>query len=203
MHSSPSVRPPPLSPSYIQIFSSAPRSETPSICVLPLMREIKFHVRVKQAKWERILFVRFKLCFWRSVYEYPSIHRFHSDSFSVPLTWMEILQQSWCWYVFISLLGYDWILLQLSYIFRLSSHCWFHHVFPIILLFQQETNSREWSFTYNSVHRITVSNSCGTIAVTSCCTRSKRNSASQIERYKILTPFRGALPKWMFFFFVS
>jgi hypothetical protein len=38
----------PFPVSYIQIFSSAPCSKTPSICVLPLVSQIKFHAHTKQ-----------------------------------------------------------------------------------------------------------------------------------------------------------
>jgi len=38
----------PLPPSWVQIFSSAPCSHTPSVSVLPLVWEINFHTHTKQ-----------------------------------------------------------------------------------------------------------------------------------------------------------
>jgi hypothetical protein len=53
----------PLHPSYVQIFPSAPCSQTPSVCVLPLMWQTKFHTHTKQQV--KLYFVYFKLYVFR------------------------------------------------------------------------------------------------------------------------------------------
>jgi hypothetical protein len=53
------LQPPITHFSWIQIFSSAPCSQTSSICVLPLMWDTKFHTHTKQ----RIIIVMYILIF--------------------------------------------------------------------------------------------------------------------------------------------
>jgi hypothetical protein len=44
-----------LHSSPVQIFSSAPCSQTPSVCVLPLIPETKFHIHKKPQEWQNFL----------------------------------------------------------------------------------------------------------------------------------------------------
>jgi hypothetical protein len=52
-----------MSPSQVQIFSSAPCSRTPSICVLPLGGRTKFLIHKKQVKL--YIYIFYYLRFYR------------------------------------------------------------------------------------------------------------------------------------------
>jgi hypothetical protein len=75
-----------LLPSQIQIFSSAPCSQTPSLCVFPLMCGTKFHTYTKQHV-HKIRFIY--------IYFFKLVERFYYYSFGVgdagsawPASWL-------------------------------------------------------------------------------------------------------------------